>query len=252
MNELPEVNISEDGEVRYLHLDSPWVQGSMLLAKPFDIHLEYVQRMLAGLLWQDARSPTDFAQLRCMQLGLGAASLTKFCLKRLKAPTCAVEINPQVILACKRWFRLDDTDPNLVLCPGDAGQLIQDPRWANSVDVLHVDLYDHDAAAPVLDSTAFYADCAKLLGSRGVMAVNLFGRNASYAQSLARITAAFADGQVWAFRPTREGNTVVLASLLAQRPSAENFVQAANAVEQHLKLPARKWVKALQLQWPSL
>ena len=26
-----------------------------------------------------------------------------------------------------------------------------------SVDVLHVDLYDHEAAAPVLDDEAFYA-----------------------------------------------------------------------------------------------
>jgi spermidine synthase len=251
MNDFPEVNISEDGEVRYLHLDTPWVQGSMLMAKPFDIHLEYVQRMMAGLLWQSALKPAEFSQLRCMQLGLGAASLTKFCLKRLNAPTCAVEINPQVILACKRWFRLDDTDANLVICPGDAEKMIQNPRWAHSVDLLHVDLYDHDAAAPVLDTTAFYVDCAKLLSTQGVMAVNLFGRNATFAQSLSRIVAAFADGQVWAFRPTREGNTVVLASTQAQRPAADAFAQAANAIEQHLKLPARKWVQALQLQWPN-
>jgi spermidine synthase len=29
---------------------------------------------------------------------------------------------------------------------------IRDPKWWGSVDALQVDLYDHDAAAPVLDS----------------------------------------------------------------------------------------------------
>ena len=42
---LPEVNFSDQGDVRYLHLGTEWVQGSMLIDKPFDIELEYVQRM---------------------------------------------------------------------------------------------------------------------------------------------------------------------------------------------------------------
>ena len=29
--ELPEVNFSEDGEIRYLHLGTEWIQGSMLI-----------------------------------------------------------------------------------------------------------------------------------------------------------------------------------------------------------------------------
>ena len=43
------------------------------------------------------------------------------------------------------------------------------------------------------------------------MTVNLFGRSSSYERSLARICAAFGARAVWAFRPTREGNTMVLA-----------------------------------------
>ena len=27
--ELPEVSVSDDGEVRHLHLGTPWIQGSM-------------------------------------------------------------------------------------------------------------------------------------------------------------------------------------------------------------------------------
>jgi hypothetical protein len=43
------------------------------------------------------------------------------------------------------------------------------------------------------------------------MSVNLFGRHASFAASAARIAAVFGADQVWSLRPTREGNTVVVA-----------------------------------------
>ena len=39
---LPEVTISEDGQARYLHLGTPWVQGSMRLDAPFDIDLSLI------------------------------------------------------------------------------------------------------------------------------------------------------------------------------------------------------------------
>jgi hypothetical protein len=50
-HELPEVNFSEDGESRYLHLGTPWIQGSMKIKEPFDLDLEYIQRMMVGLLF---------------------------------------------------------------------------------------------------------------------------------------------------------------------------------------------------------
>ena len=49
--DLPEVNFSDYGDVRYLHLGTLWVQGSMLIDEPYDIELEYVQRMMVGLLF---------------------------------------------------------------------------------------------------------------------------------------------------------------------------------------------------------
>ena len=75
---LPEVNFSDFGDVRYLHLGTEWVQGSMKLDAPFEIELEYVQRMMAWLLFAD---PAEVSKRHAMQLGLGAGSLTKFCRK---------------------------------------------------------------------------------------------------------------------------------------------------------------------------
>ena len=39
--ELPEVSVSDDGEVRHLHLGTPWIQGSMRVDDPFALELEY-------------------------------------------------------------------------------------------------------------------------------------------------------------------------------------------------------------------
>ena len=90
---LPEVNISEYDGVRSLHLGTEWVQGTMTVREPFEIELEYVQRMMAWLLFVE---PNSVPWRHAMQLGLGAASLTKFCYKRLRMQTTAIELNPQV------------------------------------------------------------------------------------------------------------------------------------------------------------
>ena len=78
--EMPQVSVSDDGVARYLHLGTPWVQGSMKLKEPFEIDLEYVQRMMAWLLFADLDS---IPERKAVQLGLGAAALTKFHYKKL-------------------------------------------------------------------------------------------------------------------------------------------------------------------------
>ncbi len=241
--ELPEVNFSEDGDIRYLHLASPWIQGSMLIKKPYDIELEYVQRMMAWLLFMPA---SEVAGAHAMQLGLGAGAITKFCYKKLKMTCTAIELNPGVLHACRGWFRLPPDDERLRVVIADAAQEIRSSEWAGVVDALQVDLYDHEAAAPVLDSEDFYRDCRALLTPQACMTVNLFGRSSSYEASLQKISAAFGEDAVWAFKPTREGNTVVLAQRTPSRPKREQLLQAAEHIEAQWGLPATKWLKVFK------
>ena len=238
--DLPEVNFSDFGDVRYLHLGTEWVQGSMLMDAPYDIELEYVQRMMAGLLFVE---PAEVPKLHAMQLGLGSAALTKFCYKKLKMKTTAVEINPQVVSACRIWFKLPRDDTRLQVIEADASFEIQKAQHFETVDLLHVDLYDHEAAAPVLDSADFYEHCYQLLAENGSMTVNLFGRDSSYEQSLSKIAEAFGPQAVWAFRPTREGNTVVLAQREPTRPARDELLAKAADIESRWGLPARKWLR---------
>ena len=240
---LPEVNFSDEGSIRHLHLGSEWVQGSMQMDAPTVLVHEYIQRMMAWLLFVE---PAAVPKLQAMQLGLGAASLTKFCHKVLRMKTCAVELNPQVILACRNLFKLAQDNSRMQVILGDASVEIQNPKWFGAVDALQVDLYDHDAAAPVLDSEAFYADCRRVLTDSGCMTVNLFGRASSYARSVDKIAAAFGRDAVWAFKATRPGNTVVLAQRTALHPKRGVLAANANIIQTEWGLPAPQWVRVMK------
>ena len=238
--DLPEVNFSDFGDVRFLHLGTEWVQGSMLLHAPYDLELEYVQRMMVGLLFTDAG---PIAKKHAMQLGLGSGALTKFCYKKLRMKTTAIEINPQVISACRHWFKLPRDDSRLQVILADAAEEIQKPAHQGAVDLLHVDLYDHEAAAPVIDDADFYNRCRDLLTDDGTMTVNLFGRNSSYEQSLIKMAEAFGPESIWAFTPTREGNTVVMGQREPTRPQRAELLQRAGLVESRWDLRAKKWLR---------
>lgn len=237
---LPEVTISEDSEVRFLHLGTEWIQGSMLLDAPFDIELDYVQRMMGWLLFV---APDTVTQRRAMQLGLGSAAATKFCFKKLRMATTAIEINPQVLAVCRTWFKLPVDTARLQVVIADAAEAIRRAEYTGTIDALQVDLYDHEAAAPVLDSPSFYADCRSALSDEGCMAVNLFGRDASYERSVQSIVAAFGADAVWAFKPTREGNAIVLAQRTASRPARMELLARAELIQERWGLPAVKWLR---------
>ncbi|MGC4061624.1 MAG: methyltransferase domain-containing protein [Aquabacterium sp.] len=250
-SDLPDATISEEGGLRYLHLETPWIQGAMRIRQPHKLELDYIQRMMAWLLLRDVDNAEELAGTRCLQLGLGAAAITKYCHSVLRMPTTAVEINPQVIGICRNWFHLPDDDERLQVIQGDAARFVADDAHIASFDALCVDLYDHEAASPVLDDEDFYRACWRVLDDGGIMSVNLFGRNASFERSAARIGAAFGEGRVAMLKPTAEGNTIVLAWKGFGLPEREVLAQRAETLQTRWKLPARKWVKLLSAFTPS-
>ena len=243
-DQLPEVTVSEYGGVRALHLDSIWVQGAMRVSKPLKLELEYVQRMMAPLLWLPVE---QWRQGWAVQLGLGAAALTKFCHQVLQRPqTTAVELHPGVLMACRQWFALPPDDERLRVELRNADDWVRDAAHAGKVQLLHVDLYDHEAAAPVLDSAAFYAACREVLAPGGVMAVNLFGRRASFDGSCERLLQAFGAGHVWRLAATKEGNTVVVATRENLLPEKAELQRRATNMDLALGLAAQRWLRGLK------
>lgn len=240
---LPEVTLSESDGVRYLHLGSPWVQGAMRIRRPQHVELVYVQRMLACLLWLPSE---EIGQGQAVQLGLGAGAITRFTATTLGMPTTVVEINREVVEINARWFHLPQAAEVVV---GDAADWLAQ-AVPGSVRLLHVDLYDQDAAAPVLDDAPFYAACRHVLErTGGLFSVNLFGRHASFSRSIALVAEAFGADQVWSLTPTREGNTVVVAGRGVVVPGRDELAARAEALERRfgaLGLPARKWLRMVR------
>jgi spermidine synthase len=243
LDDMAPATLSEADGVRYLHLGTPWVQGAMRVRQPNALELEYIQRMMVWMLF---RPEAQVAQGHALQLGLGAAAITRFCLRVLKMRCTAVELNPTVIAACRMWFRLPGDSARLAVLQADAERYAADRGHADSVDALCVDLYDHDAASPVLDSEAFYRDCFALLADEGVMTVNLFGRDASFERSARRIAAAFGADCVRSLRPTREGNTIVVAWKGAGMPGRDVLAARAENIETRFALPAKKWLRMIR------
>ena len=242
--EFPEVNFSEEGPIRHLHLGSEWIQGSMLVAQPNVLVHEYIQRMMAWLLFID---PATVGQRQAVQLGLGAGSLTKFCARELRLKkTTAIELNPQVLHACRGWFKLPADSARMQVVLADAALEIRQPQWQGAIDALQVDLYDEEAAAPVLDSAEFYANCRNTLTDEGCMTVNLFGHRSSFQRSVDQMAEAFGADAIWAFKATREGNTVVMAQRQASRPKRTVLEERADVIKDRWGLPADKWVRVFK------
>ncbi|MBY4896405.1 spermidine synthase [Cupriavidus sp. AU9028] len=237
------VTFSELNGVRYLHFGTEWVQGAMRLRKPDAIELEYAQQMMAWLLFLSPATPG----FHVAQLGLGAAALTKFCHRHFTgARVTAVELNPAVIIAGRSMFGLREDDARLQVLEQDAWDYVMDAGNEAAHDVLQVDLYDATARGPVLDTTAFYRACRRVLKAPGVMTINLFGDHDSFPKNIERICDAF-DNRVLVFPEVHDGNVIALAFNGPEIDAGWDVLEArARVVEEGTGLPARAWVKGLR------
>lgn len=240
---LPAVNISEFHGVRYLHLGTAWVHGAMLVKAPFDIELEYVRRMMAWLLFVE---PDSVPQRRALQLGLGSAALTKFCWHRLGLDTTAIEINPLVVAACRQSFGLPADGDRLRVVLADATTEVGRAEHQGRYDAVQLDVYDQDAAAPLIDSVEAYSACRRLLTADGCLAVNCFGPRHRIDLTLSHLVGVFGRAAVFAFWTTREGNTVLLARQTSELPHPDTLHSRARAIQQRWGLPTERWLQMLE------
>ncbi|WP_296659804.1 spermidine synthase [Paraburkholderia sp.] len=234
------VTFSEEGGVRYLHFGTEWVQGAMRLRKPHHIELEYAQQMMAWLLF--LATPA-----RIVQLGLGAAALTKFAHHFLRpAKVEAIELNPAVVVAARTMFELPSDDARLTVRELDAWDFVNDRANHGTIGAMQIDVYDATARGPVLDSVAFYRAVRLCLTNAGIATINLFGDHPSFVRNMKRLNEAF-EGRVIALPEVHEGNRVALAfSGPALEVTYAALEKRARVLETTLGLPAHAWVKAVR------
>jgi len=235
------VTLSEQDGVRYLHFGTEWVQGAMRIRKPDWPELEYAQQMMAWMLFIDAPRAI-------VQLGLGAATLTKACYRQFpEAQVTAVELNPSVIAICAAMFKLPPEDERLRVLEMDAMDFVLDDANHDAVDVLQCDLYDATARGPVLDTPEFYQACNACLTDQGVMTVNLFGDHPSFAKNIKALRFAFK--HVICLPEVHEGNVVALCFKRRISPDLDldpaRLAARAAQIVAATKLPAKDWVKGI-------
>lgn len=239
MSNIDPVSISEHEGVRYLHLGSPWVQGAMRLDQPDQLELQYVQQMMMWQLFMDQPH-------HIMQLGLGAASLTKFCYQHYpESQVSAVELNSDVIRACRQLFALPPNDQRLKVIESCALAHLNNMP-AEQIDVLQVDLYGAEADNPALESLDFYQECARVLTDDGILTVNILGNEYVHARNIHHLQQCFA-AVAW-LPESHDGNIVAIAFKNPPAVDFEDLYNRATQITMAYGLDAANWVEGLE-QW---
>ncbi|WP_233213881.1 spermidine synthase [Pollutimonas nitritireducens] len=232
------ITVTEENGVRFLRFGTQWVQGSMKIADPYAIDLEYVQQMMMWTLF-------NATPQHIVQLGLGAGALTKFCHRHFAtAKVTAIELDAAVIAACRSQFFLLSDDERLRVLQMDAMAFVQDVQNHGTVDVLQVDLYDAQARGPVYESPAFYQACADCLAPHGILTVNLFCDAPDHGKNLEAMEAGF--GAIAWLPEVHDGNVVAIGFKTAPSIDFTDLYQRAAMIRATLGLPAESWVDGLQ------
>ena len=162
------VEVLDVGEYRCLRIgdDTQLTQGYMHRTKPLDFRSEYLQQQLVASL--GALQP-----LRALCLGLGVGAVPR--LLRAAYPRIAVDavdLEPAVVEAAKRYFRLE-TDQHLQVHVADARQFVGRADVRGRYDLVFVDCYDSSAIPNALRQSAFYDDLMRCLSPKGVLSANI-------------------------------------------------------------------------------
>lgn len=203
------IEIREVRGVRTLHFGSDWVQGAMRISRPRDLELAYTREMMAALLLS---SSWPVMPKRILQIGLGAASLTRFIYANLpEARQMVVELEPAVVGAAQQCFNLPPIGGRLEIEIGDGAEWIA--ASSDLYDLILIDGFDADGATGNLESLSFYQHCRARLAEGGLLVCNFLSRSPHFLKSCIALDAAF-HGQSRLLPQTPGGNVIALGALV--------------------------------------
>ncbi|WP_371323013.1 spermidine synthase [Dechloromonas sp. ZY10] len=235
------IDISEDAGVRYLHFGSDWIQGAMRIARPWSLELPYTRDMLFGLL---LREPAEWPR-NILQIGLGAASLTRFIHRYLpRSRQTVVEINPQVEFVARQYFKLPDDPPRLHIEHACGAEYLL--AGGPTSELLLIDGFDPEGRMGALGTEPFMQAARARLAENGLLAINLLGRDRNFKALLARIREVFAN-RTLVLPPSASGNVIVLAHNGEPRHySFADLEQRALALKSDTRLDLRPTLQELR------
>jgi spermidine synthase len=176
----------------------------MRIARPWSLELEYTRELMLPLVVHSEAWPASV-----LQVGLGAASITRFLYRqRPKARLTVVEIAPEVVASARHFFKLPGESARLRIEIADGYEFMASSKAR--FDFIVVDAFDEDGHAGMLETLPFYMNCRERLTAKGMVAVNLLRRRGGIGPVVARLEQAF-DG-VTVRAPVAAGNTIAIAA----------------------------------------
>ena len=182
---LPEVGISEEGNIRSLHLGSDTIQSSMNVDHPSELVLSYSRAMMgcgSFARWIDSYLP--------------------------HTKQTAVDINPQVIAVARSLFELPHEGENFEIIEADGAEYIK--VFRHNTDVILVDGFDGEQIIDALVEEPFFQDCRNALSPNGVFVTNWWSGDQRYQRFVERLLNVF-DGRVLELPAESHGNVAVMA-----------------------------------------
>ncbi|OSI12190.1 polyamine aminopropyltransferase [Neisseria canis] len=200
--ELPEVGISEEANIRSMHLGSETIQSSMNLDNPSELVLSYSRAMMAWLLFVDTPG-------HITQIGLGGGSFARWIDAFLpETKQTVVEINPQVVNVARGLFELPFEDEDFEILVADGAEYVK--TLLCGTDVLMVDGFDGEQIVDALVSEVFFQDCRRALSKNGVFVTNWWSGDKRYGRFVESLLGVF-EGRVLEVPAESHGNVAVMA-----------------------------------------
>jgi spermidine synthase len=232
-HELPEVGISESGNIRSLHLGTPIIQSSMNVDNPAELVLSYSHAMMAWLLFVD-----ELPQ-HITQIGLGGGSFARWIDAYLPDTSqTAVDINPQVISIARSMFELPFEGEKFEIIEDDGAEYIKVLR--SNTDIILVDGFDGEQIIDSLVAEPFFADCRQALREHGIFVTNWWQNDKRFQTFVRRLREVF-ENRVLMVPAETHGNVAVMA--FQQPPALRDWDKLKKRAEQRatqfaLDLPA--------------
>lgn len=200
-----ELQVRDEGNVRYLYLENDAIQSAIILDDPAALPIAYT-RYMAGALLLNPRPR------RVLLIGLGGGALVRFV--QHCAPQCeidAVEARADVLHVAQEFFSVRPST-TLRLWHQDGADFVRQQMVTDThYDIIFMDAFNHRGlAAPARDARV-YAACGALTRTRGMLVSNLWASAPKEFRYCRGLAERYFPGRITAIPVPQRGNVVVLA-----------------------------------------
>lgn len=224
-----------------LSFGTPYAQGRMSLTDSNELPARYMFDMICPLLFIESKANSH---VKCLQLGLGAGALTRYCANVLNWHCDVVELKPLIVDLCYKHFHLNSVDKNkLQVHVDDAAHFIAHCD-SHVYDVIQIDLFNENVDSPVFTNVEFYINCLRLLNDNGAMSINLLGNDAII-NSLIDSMHETIDGYKIVKLDAKNERNIVLLLYKNQNFDHRNLFMAAKALKDNFQINAQSWLSKI-------